>query len=159
VVGAEVEPPSGAVIQLEQIVFTFEPQANGADGFVLGPVDLTVRPGELLFIIGGNGSGKSTFVKLLTGLYLPNSGRITVNGQAVTPEERENYREQFSVVFSDFHLFETLPGVAEDDLDRRAQGYLRRLDLDHKVRVEKGVLSTTALSPGQRRRLALLAAY
>jgi putative ATP-binding cassette transporter len=125
----------------------------------LGPINLTLRPGELVFIIGGNGSGKSTFVKLLTGLYPPDSGEITVNGRPLNESVREDYRQQFSAVFSDFYLFDTLAGLGGHDLDQKAQSYLRLLGLDDKVHVEHGVLSTTALSQGQRRRLALLAAY
>jgi putative ATP-binding cassette transporter len=61
------------------------------------------------------------------------------------------------VVFSDFHLFENLHGM--EMLDDQAKHYLKRLQLDHKVQVQDGVLSTTELSQGQRKRLALMTAY
>jgi putative ATP-binding cassette transporter len=149
---------AGALIEMDQVTFAYE-AVNGSGGFMLGPVDVTVQPGELVFIIGGNGSGKSTFVKLLTGLYPPESGEIRINGQPVTDETRAIYREQFSVVFSDFFLFDNLTGIGGDDVDTQAATYLTLLGLTHKVSVQNGVLSTTALSQGQRRRLALLAAY
>jgi putative pyoverdin transport system ATP-binding/permease protein len=127
--------------------------------FTLGPIDLAFNPGELVFIIGGNGSGKSTLVKLITGLYAPEDGSIQMNGTTITPENRERYRQNFSAVFSDFYLFDRLLGLDQSDLDPQTQDYLVRLQLDHKVQVQDGVLSTTALSQGQRKRLALLTAY
>ena len=149
----------GSTVELSDAVFSYEPDADGAHGFTLGPLDLAVHPGELVFLIGGNGSGKSTFVKLFTGLYAPDSGTVKLNGNCVGEQEREAYREHFSVVFSDFHLFGNVAGLSDEHLDQKAAAYLRMLDLDHKVTVAQGVLSTTALSQGQRRRLALMAAY
>lgn len=127
--------------------------------FVLGPINLTLYPGELVFIVGGNGSGKSTLVKLLTGLYIPETGEICVDGKPITDKNREWYRQHFSVVFSDFYLFERTLGLSGSDLDMRIQDYLVKLQLDHKVQIVNGRLSTTALSQGQRKRLALLTAY
>jgi putative ATP-binding cassette transporter len=127
--------------------------------FTLGPINLTFRPGEIVFLVGGNGSGKTTLAKLMTGLYIPEQGYIRFNGEQVTDENRGLYREQFSVVFSDFCLFDSLLGLEVPDIDNKALSYLKRLQLDHKVKVNSGVLSTTALSQGQRKRLALLTAY
>lgn len=128
-------------------------------GFVLGPIHLAIRPGEILFIVGGNGSGKTTLVKLLTGLYVPEQGSVLLDGQPITDESRESYRQLFSVVFDDAALFASLWGLESADLDRRAGEYLRELELDHIVRVDHGKFSTTDLSRGQRKRLALLTAY
>jgi putative ATP-binding cassette transporter len=127
--------------------------------FILGPLDLTFIPGELVFITGGNGSGKTTLLKVLTGLYTPEGGEIRFNGDTVTPETVERYRQYFSVVFSDFYLFDSLLGIEEKNLDDRAREYLSLLHLDHTVKIKDGVLSTTALSQGQRKRLGLLVAY
>lgn len=127
--------------------------------FIVGPIDLSFRPGEIVFIVGGNGSGKSTLVKLITGLYVPETGEIQVDGQVITDDNREWYRQHFSVVFADFYLFDRLLGLDIDHLERQSQEYLEKLQLDHKVQVREGVLSTTALSQGQRKRLALLTAY
>ena len=133
---------------------------EGEDGeFVLGPIDLTLRPGELVFIAGGNGSGKTTLAKLLTGLYVPDTGQILWNGRLVTDENREAYRQSFSAVFSDFYLFPSLLGIDDPGLDARADRYLEMLHLRHKVQVKDGRLSTLDLSQGQRKRLALLTAY
>ena len=132
---------------------------NEAHDFIIGPLDLSFAAGELVFIVGGNGSGKTTFAKLLAGLYLPETGELRLNNQPVTETNREFYRQFFSVVFSDFFLFDNLLGVLEVKLDARASDYLEQLQLQQKVEVKDGKLSTTELSQGQRKRLALLTAY
>ncbi|MDK3160182.1 cyclic peptide export ABC transporter [Kamptonema cortianum] len=127
--------------------------------FTLGPVDLKLQPGELVFIVGGNGSGKSTLAKLIAGLYIPEAGEIYLDGKRITSENREWYRQHFSAIFADFYLFDRFLGIDTPNLEAQAQAYLQQLRLDHKVRLEAGKLSTTALSQGQRKRLALLTAY
>lgn len=127
--------------------------------FTLGPIDLTLQPGELVFIVGGNGSGKSTLAKLITGLYLPETGEIRWDGQPIDAENRVWYRQHFSAIFADFYLFERLLGIDNAASAFQIQTYLRQLQLEHKVKIEHGKLSTTALSQGQRKRLALLTAY
>ena len=129
------------------------------DNFVLGPIDLTLRPGELVFLIGGNGSGKSTLAKVIAGLYPPAGGEIRLNGRAIGDHNRDDYRQCFSAVFSDFFLFDRIIGVERAGSDGRARDYLERLHLDRKVSIADGVFSTTQLSQGQRKRLALLCAY
>lgn len=127
--------------------------------FILGPIDLDIHPGELIFCIGGNGSGKTTLVKLLIGLYSPEAGEIHFDDQLITDENRDAYRQHFSVVFSDFFLFENLLGLGSPELDDKTRQYLAQLQLEHKVQVQNGRLSTTDLSQGQRKRLALLTAF
>src|ERR1017187_4756920 len=129
------------------------------DNFELGPIDLTLRPGELVFLIGGNGSGKSTLAKVITGLYPPAGGEIRLNGSVIGDHNRDDYRQCFSTVFADYFLFDRIVGKGGADADRRAREYLERLHLEHKVSIKDGVFSTTQLSQGQRKRLALLCAY
>jgi len=129
------------------------------NGFVLGPIDVTIHRGQIVFIIGGNGSGKTTLAKLIAGLYLPESGEIRLDGLPITPANREGFRQLYSVVFDDAVIFESLWGLRASDVDQRAQEYLRQLELNHIVTVTDGVFSTTKLSRGQRKRLALVTAY
>ncbi len=129
--------------------------------FYLGPINVVINSGELVFLVGGNGSGKTTLAKLLTGLYTPEGGEIRFDGQLITDDNRQWYSQHFAVVFSDFFLFDSLLGLKRQvsNLDARAREYLVQLQLDHKVQVKDGNLSTTSLSQGQRKRLALLTAY
>lgn len=150
--------PDWEMIELRGVTHTYHHEKENRS-FILGPIDLTLFPEELIFIIGGNGSGKTTLAKILTGLYTPESGQIRLSGEPVTDETIERYRQHFSAVFSDFFLFESLLGMDGLELDATAHKYLTQLHLNHKVEVKDGVLSTTELSRGQRKRLALLVAY
>lgn len=153
-------PPKSAWerLELDELVFSYNVEDENRR-FILGPISFAVTPGELIFITGGNGSGKTTLAKLLAGLYSPESGQIRLDGKAVSDADREDYSQLFSAVFADFFVFEKLLGTEKTGLDEKAETYLRRLQLDHKVQVKEGLFSTTDLSQGQRRRLALLAAY
>lgn len=145
-------------LELAGVEYTYTTE-SGAAGFSVGPVDLHFEAGEMVFIVGGNGSGKTTFAKILTGLYLPQEGQLRVNGEPIGEGQQDLYRNQFSVVFSSFFLFDELLGLDAEGLDKRATEYLETLQLDSKVTVDGGRLSTTDLSQGQRKRLALLTAY
>jgi putative ATP-binding cassette transporter len=155
-----VEPPNPDWHELELADVSFTYQRNDDDvPFTLGPLDLTLRQGEVVFIIGGNGSGKTTLAKLLAGLYLPDQGSISIDNCTIDEKNIEFYRQYFSVVFSDFYLFEDLPGLGHGAVDVKIKDYLEQLELAHKVQFSNGKLSTLKLSHGQRKRLALLAAY
>ncbi len=148
-------------IELRGVQYSFNTSEN-SDKFVLGPIDMTLSPGELIFITGDNGSGKTTLIKLLLGLYAPQAGEIILDGKPVTAEGRDDYRQIFTTVFSDFYLFEDLMA---DEIDKaqiypeHALPYLQRLEIAHKVVIKDGVFSTIDLSTGQRKRLALVHAY
>lgn len=129
------------------------------DFFELGPINLSFSPGEVVFLVGGNGSGKTTLAKVMVGLYPPEGGDILLNGERVDAGDWDAYRQLFSVVFSDFHLFERLLEAPRDGLDEEGNRLLAKLHLQHKVRVENGAFTTKALSQGQRKRLALVVAY
>lgn len=161
--GAEMEgeprpAPEWKSIELKGVTHSYY-REDQASTFVLGPVDFELKPGELVFLIGGNGSGKTTLAKLLLGLYTPEEGEIRLDGQPVTDGDQLAYQRLFTAVFSDFYLFDSLLGLDHPELDSQARGYLQKLQLDRKVEVEDGELSTVQLSQGQRKRLALLTAY
>lgn len=135
---------------------TFEyPDPHGAGPFTVGPIDLTIRRGETLLLIGGNGSGKSTFLKLLTGLYHPAAGQILVDDVDIRAIGQENYRELFAAVFSDYHLFDRLYGMSGVE-PARVQELLRLMQLDRKTLWVDGRFANQDLSTGQRKRLALI---
>lgn len=127
-------------------------------GFALQPVNLQIHRGEVVFCVGKNGSGKSTFSLLLAGLLSPTSGQIFVDNTALCAANLAAYRATISAIFGDFFLFtQALKDenwAEQDTIDY----WLKRLNLAHKVDVVAGQLSTTALSQGQRKRLALFIA-
>lgn len=114
--------PDWNTLELNRVTHTYRGEHEDSS-FVLGPLDLKFYPGELVFIVGGNGSGKSTLAKLITGLYIPEIGEIRLDGKLITDENREWYRQHFSVVFSDFYLFDRFLGISNSDLDIQAQEY------------------------------------
>ncbi len=135
------------------------PETERGNRFSVGPLDFTLRAGEIVFLIGGNGSGKTTFIRLLTGLYRPQAGAILLTGSALAEPDCPAYRRLFSTVFSDFHLFHRLLGPdGRDAAPEEIAYWLEFLELTPKVRVEDGRLQDTRLSQGQRKRLALLVA-
>ncbi|WP_347331915.1 cyclic peptide export ABC transporter [Marinimicrobium locisalis] len=127
--------------------------------FELGPINLEFQPGTVTFLVGGNGSGKTTLAKLVTGLYTPESGNVFLNGVPIADSSRDDYRQLFSAVFSDFHLFEQLLEVHRSNLDEAGNRLLHRLHLHHRVKVNDGAFTTQSLSQGQRKRLALVTAH
>ena len=158
---AEEESPRGEPpgridsVRLEGVTYAYRPESEG-HGFALGPVDLTVEAGEILFLVGGNGSGKTTLAKLLSGLYQPDSGTLFLDDRSIDGNSRAEYRELFSVLFAEGHLFPDLHGLGRPGLEDEARELLEGLGLNGRVRVEEGRFSTTDLSMGQRGRLALL---
>jgi putative pyoverdin transport system ATP-binding/permease protein len=114
-----------------------------------------LRPGELVFITGGNGSGKSTFLRVLSGLYPPDSGQVILDGKYIDHDTRDEYRALMSAIFFDYHLFKRLYGIPNPEpgeVDR----LLRLFRLNEKTGLSEGEFRTLDLSGGQRRRLALI---
>ncbi len=145
-----------ARIAFEGIGFTYgDPSQEGS--FSTGPWSFELRRGELVFLIGGNGSGKSTALKLMSGLYPANTGVIRLDGVAVTAESLQEYRELFSCIFPDFHLFDRLHGLEDVD-PQRVRDLIAQMELTDKVDYEAGRFSTLDLSSGQRKRLAMIVA-
>lgn len=141
-------------IEVKDVSFTYDNEDESMN-YGIGPINFKANKGELVFIIGGNGSGKTTFLKLLTGLYKPNSGNILINDMETS---RKMLGECFSVIYSDSYLFKKLYDLKEDRLNQ-VNEWLDVLQLSDKVTIENGVFSTIALSKGQRKRLSILKSY
>lgn len=141
-------------IELKNIYFEHKSELNDKK-FQIGPIDFTVNKGDIVFVYGGNGSGKTTFINTFTGIYAADQGGYYFNGEKINGVF--HYRNLFSPVFSDFYLFEEFFGNEDFDAEK-ARYYLKMFELDLKVRVISKGFSSIDFSTGQRKRLALIAA-
>lgn len=148
------EPPPFETIEMQGVQFSYRDQ-GGESLFTVGPLNFTMRRGETILIVGGNGSGKSTFLKLLTALYFPDAGSIYVDGIDIRAAGYQSYRELYSVIYSDYHLFERLYGISDVN-DRRVYELLRQMELERKTTWQDGRFMNQDLSTGQKKRLALI---
>lgn len=133
-------------------------QYDDERAFKLGPLTFDVKRGEVLFVVGGNGSGKTTLGRLLVGLYAPSDGELRWDGTSVDAQNRDLYRQLWSGVFFDVHVFDRLYGIGAAVVQERAQPLLERLGLSSVVSVRDGAFSTIELSQGQLKRLSLFVA-
>lgn len=152
-----VDLSSFEAIRLDGVCFSYkDPEGNAT--FQIGPIDGEIRRGEVLFLVGGNGSGKTTLLKLFTALYRPTQGAIHVDDVEIGAANIQSYRNLFSAIFSDFHLFEKLHGLSAADPERVNQ-LLRLMEISEKTSFSEGRFTNTHLSTGQRKRLALVVSY
>lgn len=142
-------------IELRGVAFTYVEHAQLA--FTVGPLDLSIERGEVVFITGSNGSGKTTLMKLLTGLYAPSRGQLLLDGTPLAERDIDRYRTLFSAVFMDHHLFGPAYGL-DVSSPQRIQDLLRQFNLQGVVRFEDGRFTPLELSTGQRQRLAMVVA-
>ncbi|MBF6638671.1 multidrug ABC transporter permease/ATP-binding protein [Rouxiella silvae] len=141
-------------LELRDLTFTYQGQ-----GFAVGPLNLTIKRGEMVFLIGGNGSGKSTLAMLLTGLYTPQSGQILLDDVVIEAKNIGDYRQLFSAVFTDFHLFGQMMGPNGQQPDPKiVENWLNQLKMTAKLEIENNKIANLQLSQGQRKRVALLLA-
>jgi putative ATP-binding cassette transporter len=141
-------------IEMRELMFTYKDKFSDT-AFHIGPINFTLHSGELVFITGGNGSGKSTFLRVLAGLYHPQSGEVLLDGMRINKATRHVYRELFSGIFYDYHLFQRLYGIPEPDPGELSR-LLAKFRLEDKTGLTNGEFRTLDLSGGQRRRLALI---
>jgi putative ATP-binding cassette transporter len=139
---------------MRDVVFSYMDKSSEAV-FRVGPLNFTLHSGDIVFISGGNGSGKSTFLKLLAGLYEPDSGELLLDGVRVDDTNRDAYRALIAAIFVDYHLFQRLYGIA-DPGPGEINRLLTQFRLTDKTRLTGGEFSTLDLSGGQRKRLALI---
>lgn len=144
-------------LTLSGVTFAYT-NTDGKMGYKLGPTDLDLHKGEVLFIVGGNGSGKSTMLKVLTSLYPKESGKIFVDGRVITEENIEQYRELFAAIFTDFYLPNHLLGVKKVNV-KKVNQLLQLFGLKGKTAFKENRFTTMQLSTGQRKRLAMVTSF
>jgi putative ATP-binding cassette transporter len=160
----EVQPVNGEnrfagfkKIALEGLYFEYK-DGKGEEAFSIGPIDLTINRGEVLFLIGGNGCGKTTLLKTLTMLYGPKTGSIYVDDRLVDSTNYLEYRELYSAIFYDFHLFDKLYGLGRIN-PRKVNELLDLMQLQNKTEFRDDRFTQLDLSTGQRKRLALIVTF
>ncbi|MCZ0772901.1 multidrug ABC transporter permease/ATP-binding protein [Campylobacter hepaticus] len=139
-------------IIFKDIEFTYD------GNFSLNPVNIELKKGELVFLIGKNGSGKSTFCMLLTGLFKASKGRIYLDNMLINDDNLDQYKALISTVFSDFHLFTKTLSKEEFASEEKIAFWLKFLELQDKTKIQDHDLSLTQLSTGQKKRLAMFIA-
>lgn len=148
------KPKNWRKIEFKSVNFSYPNEQ-----FSLRDLNFTINRGETIFLIGKNGSGKSTFCNVLCGLSRPSSGEILLDGEVVTSANLMDFQANISAIFSDFYLFaQTLGADGKIATDSEIFILLKLLELENKTSVKNGKLVCTALSQGQRKRLALLIA-
>ena len=130
------------VIEFRNVGFRYA----GSDTWALRDVNLTLKPGARLAVVGENGAGKTTFVKLLTRLYDPTEGEIRMDGIPIQEYDYDSYMSAFSAVFQDYRLFSfsleenvTLARPAEEG---KAEDALRRAGFGEKLDSLSGGIHT-----------------
>ncbi len=160
---------NGGAIEFENVSFKYP----GTENYVLKDVSLRIEQGEKLSIVGYNGAGKSTFIKLICRLYAPTKGRITLGGFDIQTIDYQVYRKMLGVVFQDFQLFafsvkeNILLGMEPDD--ERLNWAIEKSGLSEKVSsLEKGLETSISkefdengieFSGGEGQKLACARAY
>lgn len=141
-------------LQFCGVSFRYDPESDDSC-FQIGPIDFQVNQGEIIFIMGGNGAGKTTFLKVLLGLYPHTDGTILWNGCQVDQTNRVDYQSNFSIVFQDVHLFDRVYGTDQFS-SQIVSPLLQSMQLEQKTSItEDGIITNLQLSAGQRKRLAL----
>ena len=100
------------MLQIKHVSKTFN-KGTVNEKQALRDLNLTLKEGDFVTIIGGNGAGKSTFIKLICRLYEPTEGKILMDGIDISTINIHDYREYLAVVFQDFQLF-TMTFRAQD---------------------------------------------
>lgn len=147
----EKAPPFGT-IRLRNIETRYDSRETSS--FALGPLDFQLRRGEVVFLVGSNGSGKTTFMNVLAGLLDPTAGTIEVDGKVLAPQDMGAYRAQFSAIFTQFHVFRQLYGL-ENVTPEAADETIEKVHLSGITSIRSEGVSRLDLSAGQKRRLAL----
>jgi ABC-type siderophore export system fused ATPase/permease subunit len=145
-------------LRFEQVVYKYT--AENATTFTLEVADFTLTNEEILFIIGGNGSGKTTFINVLTGLCKPVSGKIYIDEKEVNWEQFSNFCNSMAVVYTNQHLFrENYDGFDLSENNSKLSYFENMVNLDGVLKIDQEhARIDTKVSKGQQKRLSLLLA-
>lgn len=140
-------------IEFRDIHFSYNNNLNDP-AFALGPINLTVNEGETIFIVGGNGSGKSTFINTFTGLYTPSKGEIFLNGKEI--ESNQENQNLIAAVFTDDHIFSHNYEKYTVENNPEYKQLLEMMKLDKVIVDDKESSARRKFSKGQSKRMSLI---
>ncbi|QQS53243.1 MAG: ABC transporter ATP-binding protein [Candidatus Competibacteraceae bacterium] len=168
---APIPRPMAQGIRLEQVSF----QYPGAPDWALRDLSLRIAPGQVVALVGANGSGKTSLIKVLCRLYDPSEGRITLDGADVRQFRVDDYRRVFSVIFQDYaHYAMTVrdnirfgdirlpadaPAIERAAVNAGADTFIRQLRHGYETRLSKMFDDGQDLSIGQWQKIALARAF
>lgn len=142
-------------ISFDNIQYTYvEDRETEEQTFKLGPINLDITKGETIFVIGGNGSGKSTFIKTLTGLYDPTEGTISLDDEAI--DSKEHVQNLIAAVFTNNHLFSQNYEEFELNGNAEYEELLKLMKMDSVVADTSEEASRRNYSKGQSKRMSLI---
>lgn len=143
--------------KFESLVFKdvcFSYDEENQESFALGPINLEIKQGETIFIVGGNGSGKSTFINALTGIYDPSLGEISLNGE--TENIKGDLQSMIASVFTQNYLFSNNYDNYTLEGNTFYNEWLKTMKLDGVVVDDKEESARRSFSKGQSKRMSLI---
>lgn len=154
---SEIEQTSSenlSQLKFNDVYFTYDNNDAIDKSFALGPINVSIEKGETIFIIGGNGSGKSTFINILTGLYQPSQGEIILND--LTANQSTALQNLIAAVFTDNHIFFHNYDNYSLEQNKEYQELLKIMELDKVVADDSEESARRSFSKGQGKRMSLI---
>ena len=141
-------------LKFKNVGFAYESK-NDEKTFCLEDIDLEINKGEVLFIVGGNGSGKSTFINLLTGLYEPSEGEILLNDDP-SLTITDDLQDSMTAIFTNNHIFSHNYDNYELEGNSNYHDLLKTMQLDEVVTDDKEESARRKFSKGQSKRMSMI---
>lgn len=143
-------------LKFRNVCFEYERENESEEkSFSLGPIDLDINRGEVLFIVGGNGSGKSTFINILTGLYTPSEGTIILNDD-LNSNLKEDLQNSMTAIFTNNHIFSHNYDDYSLEKNEEYAELLEMMQLNEVVTDDKEESARRHFSKGQSKRMSMI---
>lgn len=142
-------------LEFKDVVYNYKNESEDYS-FTLGPINLEINQGETIFIVGGNGSGKSTFINLLTNLYEPMSGGIFLNDEKIIADEKSKLQDCMSAVFTNNHIFSNNYDDYNIKGNKKYDQLVKLMKLDKTILNDNEESVRRNFSKGQSKRVSLI---
>ncbi|WP_241480025.1 cyclic peptide export ABC transporter [Kordia jejudonensis] len=143
-----------STIEFKNTSFSYDNDTH-ENNFSLGPINLKFQKGEVTFVVGGNGSGKSTFIKILTGLYPNTEGELLLNG-TVEENTKEKLQDLTAAVFTNNYIFSKNYENFTTEDNPAYKELLKTMELDEVVLDDQEDSARRNFSKGQSKRMSLI---